>query len=225
MRGAAWLAVLLAFLAIPASRARAEECCKTCGKDGIPAAEREAEIRMIMHLPPQARRFLTLINEYRISKNLRPLHISSKLTRSSMLMTYDMAKNGWGPGLPPACKANPKLPGCDSHEYWHRDSKQRQFDQRIALLHYYGGALGENLLPVAKTGDEAFQVWRNSPGHDANMLSKDYCAIGIAIGSSPEHPGPFWATDFGDVLDFESNGQAAFPLTVTVQPAARPRAD
>ncbi len=71
------------------------------------------------------------------------------------------------------------------------------FSQRIAAAGYPGGTLAENIFAGDPTAQGAFDSWRNSPGHNANMLNPAYKAIGIgratrcgtrtSAGTGPRH--------------------------------------
>ena len=62
--------------------------------------------------------------------------------------------------------------------------------------------LAENLVAGAETAREAFRMWRESEGHNRNMLACQPRAIGIARGFGPGTSyGWYWTTVFGDVVD------------------------
>jgi hypothetical protein len=57
---------------------------------------------------------------------------------------------------------------------------------------------GENLVAGTETAQYAFNLWKDSPGHNANMLGSHYTVIGIARAFSPTSDyGWYWATEFG----------------------------
>jgi len=58
--------------------------------------------------------------------------------------------------------------------------------------------LGENILvgPAGMPIEQMEQVWMNSPGHRANILSRNFNIVGLAFVSGPD--GRIWVTvDFG----------------------------
>jgi uncharacterized protein YkwD len=60
--------------------------------------------------------------------------------------------------------------------------------------------MGENIAAGYSTASDIFTAWKNSPDHNANMLSSNYVAMGISrvyIAGSPY--GWYWANDFGGV--------------------------
>ena len=63
----------------------------------------------------------------------------------------------------------------------HTDSLGRDPFQRMAAFGYnYNTWKGENLAAGADTAQGAFNLWKNSPGHNANMLNANFKVIGIA---------------------------------------------
>src|SRR5262249_48559338 len=71
--------------------------------------------------------------------------------------------------------------------------------QNIANHGYtYSTYLGENIAAGFSTASSVFNAWKNSAGHNANMLNANYKAIGI--GRDPTY-GLYWTTDFGGVVD------------------------
>jgi hypothetical protein len=140
---------------------------------------------------------LDRINEYRIQNGLGPLSISASLTAAARLMSEDMA---------------------DKDYFSHTDSLGRSSFQRMALSGYdceaYNTWCGENLAAGVATGSETFELWRNSPGHNGNMLSSHYVVAGIAAAFNQDSTyGWYWTLDMGGVDD---GGQA--PPTATPEP-------
>lgn len=126
--------------------------------------------------------FLRLINEYRAQNGLGPLALDSLLQDASAWMSKDM--------LRASCVGNYVCP--------HNDTTGRSFWQRMQDFGYFYSA-GENLAWGVNgrmtTAPQALGGWRNSPGHNANMLNGNWTAIGIAricIDGTCT-----WVTDFG----------------------------
>ena len=69
-------------------------------------------------------------------------------------------------------------------------------DQRIADTGYTFSWWGENIYYGGGTAQEAFDWWRNSAGHNANMLSDHFTEIGIARAFSSASGYWYWTTDF-----------------------------
>lgn len=148
--------------------------------------------------------FLGLINNYRAQNSLPPLAISYALTRASAWKSKDLGTNN----------------------YFAHDDLTRTWVQRVRDCNYnYNTYLGENIAAGVTTAQQAFDIWRNSPGHNANMLGTNYNSIGIGryfvAGSTY---GWYWTTDFGGYNDgWSSINDASPPAAIgTPTPLATP---
>ncbi len=146
-------------------------------------------------LDSEEQAFLGLINTYRSQQGLVMLAISSGLNRSSAWLVNDMGTKGY---------------------FGHTDSLGRSPWTRMGDCGNptYGG---ENLAAGTERSSaaSAFELLKNSPSHNAVMLSPEFRLIGIArqnvAGSAY---GWYWATDFGNG-DAAVEGCAATPATRT----------
>ncbi|MBI2764327.1 MAG: CAP domain-containing protein [Chloroflexi bacterium] len=132
--------------------------------------------------------FLSLLNSYRVENGLVPLAASANLTRSAAWLAADMGANAY---------------------FDHADSAGRGATQRVQDCGYPDQA-GENIAAglAWSTGQDVFTAWRNSPGHNANLLNASYRMVGIGrayVANSPY--GWYWVADFG----FAEDGTAATP--------------
>lgn len=134
----------------------------------------------------EAQTFLGLINNYRAQNNIGALSIDASLQDSANWMSNDM------------------LTGCVAGKYTcsHTDSTGRAFDQRLRDFGYPAGttaSAGENLAwgfnGGATTAQQVIDLWKNSPGHRANMLGSSYVAISISRSCNAGDCA--WVTDFG----------------------------
>lgn len=133
--------------------------------------------------------FLVLINDYRRQNGLGLLELNSRLQAASQWMSGDMAANNY---------------------FSHTDSLGRSYSQRLAAFNYpvSSTATGENIAAGYSTAAAVFEGWRNSPGHNANMLGANYRVIGIGLAyHAASDYGWYWTTDFG--------GQQTDPPTPT----------
>lgn len=132
-------------------------------------------------LDEQEAAFLQLINDYRRDQGVPALSVSKALNEASYLHSKDMADNDY---------------------FDHESLDGRSPQDRMAERGYDGGRTGENIAAGYPTAERVFDTWRDSPGHNKNMLSEDYDAIGIglALNDSSEY-GEYWTTDFGDEVD------------------------
>jgi len=69
----------------------------------------------------------------------------------------------------------------------------------------YNTWCGENLAAGSSSGSQTFDLWRNSPGHNANMLNPNYRVAGIAAVLNRDSTyGWYWALELGG---FDDGGQ------------------
>jgi uncharacterized protein YkwD len=165
-------------------------------------------------LDSEEAQFLTLINTYRAQNGRGALTASTNLNRASAWMARDLAVN---------------------RRFSHTDSLGRSPSTRVRDCDYPQGA-GENIAAgtVKDTAAEAFEMWRNSSGHNANMLGSSYRQIGIARYYDASAPYRwYWVTNFGstdDGTDGTSGGSGgggsatATPTPTPTQAAANAKA-
>jgi uncharacterized protein YkwD len=126
--------------------------------------------------------FLKLINDYRAQNGLSALQVSVALTKASDWMSTDMATT--------------------SH-FSHTDTLGRDPSARMELFGYDTSTYwGENIAAGNSTAQATFTQWKNSAGHNANMLGASFKVIGIARAQGPSSTyGWYWTTDFGGRVD------------------------
>ena len=129
-------------------------------------------------LDAEEQAFLRIINDYRAADGLAPLSVNSRLNDIARWMSQDMVANDY---------------------FGHTDSLGRDPFQRMDDFGYtYNTWRGENLAAGVADAQAAFELWRNSPGHNANLLNPNFKVIGIARAYGPETKyGWYWATEFG----------------------------
>ena len=122
--------------------------------------------------------FTQLINEYRAANGLGALSADNQLNDVARWKSQDMATNNY---------------------FSHTDSLGRDPFQRMADFGYtYNTWLGENLAAGIETAQAAFELWKGSPSHNANMLNPNFKVIGVALTFGPGSTfGWYWATEFG----------------------------
>jgi len=153
--------------------------------------------RQASALDSQEQAFLGLINNYRASNGLGPLSLNSQLNAASEWMSNDMGVNNY---------------------FSHTDSLGRDPFTRMAAFGYnYNTWKGENLAAGAEGAQAAFNLWKNSSGHNANMLNGNFTVIGIGrVYVAGSQYGWYWTTDFG--------GQGGSPPPAPPPPAPPPPA-
>ncbi len=121
--------------------------------------------------------FLGLINDYRIGLGLEPLALNPELGAAAEFHSVDMATKDY---------------------FSHTLEDGTTWAENIINHGYEIYPLGENIAAGNDAAAEAFEQWRNSPEHDANMRNPDYHAIGIgrAYGEDSRY-GWYWTTTFG----------------------------
>lgn len=111
------------------------------------------------------------VNAYREALGLLPLEIDVRLVRAARGHAQEMGRLG----------------------YFSHDSPtpgRASFTDRMRREGYDAGG-GENILRGAQTGQQAFWIWFESPGHHQNMTAADFQSIGVG-----QH-GELWTQNFG----------------------------
>ena len=133
-------------------------------------------------------RFLQLINDYRAQHGLGALKLSGIVSEAAARHSLDMG----------------------TYDYFSHTSERSSYfpagsspwDRMASMGYPSGGAMAENIAAGQLTAQGVFDGWRNSPGHDANMLRSEFRVIGIARRVvEGSHYRVYWTTDFGSVVD------------------------
>lgn len=153
--------------------------------------------------------FLTIINDYRAGHGLGPLLLSDVISGACYLHNSDMSDFGF---------------------FSHTSEKSNHFpqgatpwDRMKAGGYNYNTSMGENIAAGYADAAAVFQGWKNSPGHNANMLNGNFKVIGISL---KEVPGSqyryYWTTDFGGYVDPSAHnpGGPSGPPADTTPPTA-----
>jgi uncharacterized protein YkwD len=125
----------------------------------------------------EERAFLTLINDHRRANNRPTLSLHDQLGVAAERHSQDQATRDRG---------------------GHTGSDGSNAGQRITRAGYNWRAWGENVFWSKPDGSAqaAFQWWKNSSGHNANMLSRDFTEIGVGRARSTSGWW-YWTTTFG----------------------------
>lgn len=123
-------------------------------------------------------RFLELLNQYRVTNGASVLIVSQALTAASDWMSNDMASKNY---------------------FSHTDLQGRSSFTRMKEYGYTGSySMAENIAAGNETGTSTFNQWKNSAGHNANMLNPIYRSIGVGRAySAQSNYRWYWTTDFG----------------------------
>lgn len=126
--------------------------------------------------------FLGLINQYRAENGLAAVALSAKLGAAADHHSIDMAKTGF---------------------FSHTFKDGTTWSKNIANHGYSTNTYtGENIAAGYADAASVFAMWKNSRGHNANMLNPNFTAIGIGreYGKSTRY-GWYWTTTFGGIVD------------------------
>ncbi len=122
--------------------------------------------------------FITLINNYRVQNSAPVLTTTSTINNAADWMSTDMGQKGY---------------------FSHTDSLGRSPWTRMCDFGYcFNTWKGENIAAGYTTAQSVFDAWKNSPGHNANMLNANFKVMGLArvyVSGSPY--GYYWTNDFG----------------------------
>ncbi len=126
-------------------------------------------------LEPETAR--VMINRYRSTRGLRPLTMETKLTAAAERHSTDLARAD-----------RISHTGTDGSNPWHR----------VKLSGYRPLLAAENVGAGQRSFEEVLQGWKESPGHDKNLLLADATHMGIALKTNPDSSyQTFWTLVLG----------------------------
>ncbi len=132
--------------------------------------------------------FVTLLNNYRVSQGLQPLLVSDMISEACDRHNSDMGKYSFFDHYSLASDYFPV-----GASPWNR---------MVASGYNYNTSWGENIAAGYSTAAAVFEGWRNSSGHNANMLGASYKVLGVSMVDVSGSPyGYYWTTDFGGYVD------------------------
>jgi len=142
--------------------------------------------------------FVRLLNQYREANGAGPLLISDTLSLAAYKHNRDMATYKF---------------------FSHTTAKSSYFpvgsqpwDRMRAVGYDYNTTMAENLAGGYPTAAEAFKAWKNSAGHNRNMLDPVFKVIGVSRHFAADTAyGYFWTTDFGAFIDPSAHGTSTGP--------------
>lgn len=117
------------------------------------------------HTSLDAERARDIINQYRIDHKLKPLKLNAELTAAAKLHSRDLAK--WD---------RISHYGSDGSTPWDR-VKRSGYKPRVAA---------ENVGTGQISFDEVMRGWKDSPGHNKNLLMPEVEHMGIALVHDPK---------------------------------------
>ena len=152
--------------------------------------------------------FLTLINNYRAANGRGTLSMGQRIGAAAQHHSADMANRNYLNHTTLGTSEGPRE-RMVAHGY---PANTTYWGENI-----YAGYGVQNGVDLS-SAQGAFNWWKNSPGHNANMLNPNYRVIGIDRTSNPNSQyRNYWTTDFGGVSD-----QAATRCGSTPPPPSTP---
>ena len=125
--------------------------------------------------------FITLINQHRANNGLGPLKTCVTLNRSAQGHSEDMRDQNYF-----------------SHTGLNGSTMvTRSCDACYAPACPLSTAMGENIAAGNSTASATFTQWKNSAGHNMNMLSASYTVMGIGRATGGGQYGFYWTNVFG----------------------------
>ncbi len=143
------------------------------------------------------------VNTHRAGYDREPLEYSKKLESIAHGHSEDMATRNFFDHDNPDGQG-PSERGEDVGFNCHRDLGNGWYSEGIAeniaqvyihdeTIYYTGGIPRYTWLTEEQIADDIFTGWKNSPGHNQNMLEKDYATEGIGIAIADD--GEVYATE------------------------------
>ena len=127
--------------------------------------------------------FLALINDYRRANGLRAFVLSQTLGAAAEHHSKSMADHNYF--------SHTLIPEGIG---WSQNMTNHGYD--------YSTYRGENIAAGVARAQRAFDTWKASTGHRANMLNSNFKAIGIGrVYNSSSTYDYYWTTTFGGVVD------------------------
>ncbi len=146
--------------------------------------------------------FVQLLNDYRVSNGLQPLLVSDMISEACDRHNSDMGKYRF---------FDHYTQGSD----WFAIGAS-PWDRMAASGYNYNTYKGENIAAGYGSAAAVFQGWKNSPGHNANMLGSNYKVLGVSLVYVSGSPyGTYWTTDFGGYVDSTAHSVGSPPSTTT----------
>ncbi len=134
-------------------------------------------------------RFVTMLNLYRKAHQLSTVVVSQKGVISARWHALDMITNNY---------------------FSHTEPNGRTFSERALSFGY--PAWAENIAAGNVTANSTFCQWKNSPGHNTNMLRPLHVSIGIGNMTGNGMYRSYWSNNFGPA----TNDTVLEPLTLDV---------
>ena len=154
-----------------------DSCASDCGACSMCAGAGDATTP----LDTQEEAFLVLINQYRADNGLGALTACTSLNRTAQGHSEDMRDQDYFSHT-----------GLNGSSPW-----SRACDACYELGCGPQTAMAENIAAGNSDAQGTFTQWKNSPGHNANMLGGNFTMIGIGRATGGGQYGVYWTNVFG----------------------------
>lgn len=142
--------------------------------------------------PLNLKRALKDLNAYRAKSGLKPLKLNDALSRASDIHAKDLAKHGIAA---------------------HEGTDGSTHGERVQRQGYYFSTAAENVATGQKSWKAVFQAWKDSPGHNANLLADGVTDFGIALVFEPTTEfATYWAMVVAAPLPSFAHPEAAMTV-------------
>lgn len=146
--------------------------------------------------------FLGLINQYRAQNGLGALQFSAKLSAAANYHSWEMAEYNY---------------------FSHTLRNGVTWSQNIANFGYTANTYrAENIAAGYSTAAEVFTAWKNSSGHNANMLSPNFKVMGLGRSYDVDSAYDwYWTNTFGGQA-LSNDGTTSCGGTASPSPSPSP---
>ncbi|WP_437898718.1 CAP domain-containing protein [Sorangium sp. So ce124] len=166
----------------------AGEDCSSCSSDCGACQMCSGAGPSTTPLDTEEQAFLTIINEYRAQNGLGALSACTSMSRAAQGHSEDMR---------------------DQNYFSHTSLDGRTPWTRMCNACYElgcgGTAMAENIAAGNSAAQATFTQWKNSDGHNKNMLGSAYKVIGIGRATGGGTYGSYWTTVFGGASEASCN--------------------
>jgi uncharacterized protein YkwD len=154
-----------------------ENCASDCGSPSGCAGAGDATTT----LDAEEQAFVGLLNQYRAQNNLGPVTACTSLNRAAQGHSEDMRDQNYFDHT-----------GLNGSSPWGRSC-----DACYELGCGPSTAMAENIAAGNSGAQATFNQWKNSPGHNANMLGGSFTVVGIGRATGGGQYGVYWTNVFG----------------------------
>ena len=138
-------------------------------------------------LDAEEQRFLDLLNQHRANNGAPPVSACTSLNRAAQRHSEDMRDQNYfdHTGLD---GSSPGDRACDA-----------------CFESCQSGGFGENIAAGNADAEATFEQWRNSAGHNNNMLRESYVVVGIGRATGGGAYRSYWTNVFSTISDSSCN--------------------